>query len=210
MFTLPPLTYSYNALEPFIDEETMRLHHDKHHQTYLDNFNKILVGQENLLKMSAEDILINLARVPGDIRQKVRNFGGGYINHNLFWEVMSPPPNREPAGETIIAINNVFGSLGKFEEIFTQTALSRFGSGWVWLVANPVTKSGQAGLEIVDTSNQDTPLSERKIPLLTLDVWEHAYYLKYQNRRADYISAWWNVVNWPAVENKFKQVHGQF
>ncbi|MFZ5845353.1 MAG: superoxide dismutase [Patescibacteria group bacterium] len=205
MFTLPDLPYPYNALEPYIDERTMQIHHDKHHGAYVDNLNKALEGQRELDNLSIEQLLTDLARVPEEIRTKVRNHGGGHANHSLFWLVMAPPaggPGQAPlpAGELAKAINETFGSLEKFQEQFTAAAMGRFGSGWAWLVV-----AGEK-LEIMDTLNQDTPLSEGKIPLLGLDVWEHAYYLKYQNRRADYVAAWWKVVNWREVEKRFAQI----
>lgn len=204
MFILPDLPYAYDALEPYIDEATMKLHHGKHHATYVQNLNDALAGDGKLLSMPVEELLKNLTKIPESVRTKVRNNGGGHANHTLFWQLMSPTKS-EPTGALITAINNSFGSLLSFQESFAKAGLGRFGSGWVWLIADPSTSSGQK-LTIVDTPNQDTPLMEHKTPLLGLDVWEHAYYLKYQNRRADYIKAWWNVVNWPLVEKRFAEV----
>ena len=200
MHTLPELPYAYNSLEPFIDEETMKIHHTKHHQAYIDNVNAALLGQEKLLAMPVEELVKNLTKVPETIRTKVRNNAGGHANHSLFWQLMIPHEKQtEPSGELVTAINNSFGSLAGFQEAFAKAGIGRFGSGWVWLVKDP------AGLTIMDTPNQDTPLMEHKMPLLGLDVWEHAYYLKYQNKRVDYIKAWWNVVNWKEVEKRFAQ-----
>ncbi len=199
MFSLPDLPYNYNALEPFIDEETMKIHHDKHHQTYVDNLNKVLEGHNDLLKMDVKELLQKLDQVPEEIRTKVKNNAGGHANHSFFWKVMSPK-KTEPKGKLLDAINSSFGSLESFQEKFTNAGLGRFGSGWAWLLVN------NGKLEIIDTANQDTPLSEGKKAILCLDVWEHAYYLKYQNRRADYIKAWWNVVNWSKVEEYFLKI----
>ena len=208
MFTLPELPYAYNGLEPHIDEMTMKIHHDKHHQAYIDNLNKALEGEEKLASMPVEDLIRNLAKVPGAIRTKVRNHGGGHANHTLFWQVMAPSTHQEPEGELMKAINTTFGSLATFQEKFATAAMGRFGSGWAWLILDPSTISGQKILTIIDTPNQDSPLMDHKTPLLGLDVWEHAYYLKYQNKRADYIKAWWNVVNWKEVEKRFHQTSG--
>ena len=196
MFTLPELPYAYNALEPYIDEATMRIHHDKHHAAYIQNLNDVLAGNEKFLQMPIEELVKNLAVVPEAMRMKVRNNGGGHANHTFFWQIMNPK-KTDPTGELIAAINNTFGSLMSFQEAFMKVAMGRFGSGWVWLVF----VNGK--LEILDTPNQDTPMMEHKTPILALDVWEHAYYLKYQNKRVDYIKAWWNVVNWKEEENRF-------
>ncbi|MBI5449648.1 superoxide dismutase [Candidatus Gottesmanbacteria bacterium] len=200
MFTLPDLPYAYNALEPFIDERTMQIHHDKHHAGYVKNLNDVLVGNDALLAMPVEELMKNLSQVPETVRTKVRNNGGGHANHSMFWTFMGPSAGNEsraPQGELAMAIDAAFGSYAKFQEQFATAGISRFGSGWVWLVANG------KGLSIIDTPNQDTPIMDGKAPILGLDVWEHAYYLKYQNMRADYIKAWWNVVNWPEVEKRF-------
>lgn len=200
MFTLPDLSYAYDALEPYLDERTMHVHHDKHHAAYVKNLNDVLTGHEKLLSLAIEDILVDLGQVPEAIRTKVRNNGGGHANHSMFWQVMAPREEgsgQPPGGELGRAIGATFGGFAQFQEKFTAAALGRFGSGWAWLVL------AGGKLAIVDTPNQDTPLSEGKTPLLCLDVWEHAYYLKYQNLRADYIAAWWNIVNWKEVERRF-------
>lgn len=201
MFTLPDLPYGYNALEPYIDEQTMRIHHDKHHGAYVSNLNDVLKDHPDLLKMEITELLRNLDKVPEEIRTKVRNNGGGHANHSLFWTVMSPNGGGQPEGKLLEAINAVFGNFDAFKEKFTASALSRFGSGWAWLAVS------NGKLEITNTPNQDTPLMEKvSIPILGVDVWEHAYYLKYQNRRADYVQAWWNIVNWPDVTRRFEEV----
>ncbi len=198
-FSLPPLPYPYDALEAYIDTLTMQIHHDKHHAAYVTNLNKALEPAPQLAGKSLEELLANnLAVVPESIRTAVRNHGGGVINHNMFWEIMGPKAGGLPTGKLAEAIKSAFGSFAQFKEKFTASAMGRFGSGWAWLVKTPESK-----LEIYSTANQDTPLSEGKQPLLTLDVWEHAYYLKYQNRRNEYVAAWWNVVNWPEVEKRF-------
>lgn len=194
MFTLPELPYSYDALEPAIDQETMKIHHDKHHAAYVNNLNDALKGNEHLSHLSIEEILKTLDQVPENIRMKVRNNGGGHYNHSLFWTVMTPGGSIEPKGELLKAINSTFGQFDSFKEQFTTKALGRFGSGWIWLV-----KKEDNTLEIVDTANQDNPISNEVTPILGLDVWEHAYYLKYKNVRAEYVSAWWSVVNWDEV-----------
>lgn len=196
MFSLPKLPYSYAALEPHIDEETMRIHHDKHHAAYVENLNKALADKKDLIDMNIDELIKDLEKVPKDIRIKVRNNAGGHANHSLFWELMSFP-SSEPKGVLMENIKKTFGDFGAFQEKFSESALGRFGSGWAWLILE------NAELKIVDTPNQDSPLMEGKLPILGLDVWEHAYYLKYQNRRADYIKAWWNVVNWKKVEELF-------
>lgn len=197
MFTLADLSYAYNALEPFIDERTMQIHHDKHHAAYVKNLNDALTGEEALLQLAPEALIADLSRVPENVRTKVRNNGGGHVNHTLFWEIMAPDSGGEPKGILASAINESFGSFAGFQEKFTTAGIGRFGSGWVWLVVD-----GKK-VVITDTPNQDNPLMEGKVPVLGLDVWEHAYYLKYQNARADYIAAWWHVVNWTAVEKRF-------
>ena len=200
MFTLPELPYAYNALEPFIDEMTMRIHHDKHHAAYIKNLNDVLAGHDDLLSMNVWDLLTKLDDVPEEIRMKVRNNAGGHANHQMFWQIMSSNPTgapRQARGDLSTAINTTFGSFAKFQELFSASALNHFGSGWAWLV-----KDGSS-IAIVDTANQDNPISEGKRPFMGIDVWEHAYYLKYQNMRADYIKAWWNVVNWVEVEKWF-------
>ncbi|HLD06678.1 MAG TPA: superoxide dismutase [Candidatus Nanoarchaeia archaeon] len=196
MHTVPNLPYDYNALEPYIDEQTMRLHHDKHHQAYVDKLNAAIQGTA-FEGMDIHDVLTNLNQVPENIRAAVRNHGGGHANHSFFWQVMAPSAGGMPAGKIAEKITESFGSFDKFREQFAAAALGQFGSGWAWLALN----SGK--LEIIATPNQDSPLSQGKTPLLGIDVWEHAYYLKYQNRRPDYITAWWNVVNWKEVEKRF-------
>jgi Fe-Mn family superoxide dismutase len=198
-FSLPPLPYLYDALEPYIDTMTMQIHHDKHHAAYVTNLNKALESAPQLAGKSLEELLgDNLAIVPESIRTAVRNHGGGVINHNMFWEIMAPKAGGQASGKLAEAINSTFGSFDQFKQKFTEAAMGRFGSGWAWLVKTAASK-----LDIYSTANQDSPLSEGKQPLLTIDVWEHAYYLKYQNRRADFVAAWWNVVNWPEVEKRF-------
>lgn len=205
MYTLPELPYAYNALEPFIDERTMSIHHDKHHAAYVKNLNDALVGQEALLAMPVELLIQNLSTVPEGVRTKVRNNAGGHANHTLFWTLMAPQGEGVGGvafGAVADAIASSFGDFAAFTEKFTASAVARFGSGWVWLVAD----GGK--LIIVDTPNQDSPLMEGKKPILALDVWEHAYYLKYQNMRAEYIKQWWNVVNWKQVNMLFTQPSG--
>lgn len=197
-FELPPLPYSEDALEPHVDARTMSIHHDKHHAAYTNNLNSALEGQPDLAGKSIEALLGDLNAVPEAIRTAVRNNGGGYANHNLFWEIMGPGGGGEPSGDLAAAIADAFGSFTAFKEQFAKAATTRFGSGWAWLYV------GQDGkLAIGSTPNQDTPLMEGNTPILGLDVWEHAYYLNYQNRRPDYIAAWWNVVNWDAVAQKY-------
>jgi Fe-Mn family superoxide dismutase len=197
MFTLPDLPYGYNALEPYIDERTMQIHHDKHHAAYIKNLNDALAGHEDWLALNVWEILAKLDTVPQELRMKVRNNAGGHANHEMFWRIMGPNKGGKPTGNIAAAIDAAFGSFEQFTEKFTAAGLARFGSGWVWLV-----KSGPS-LEIVDTPNQDNPISIGKKPFMGLDVWEHAYYLKYQNMRVDYIKSWWNVVNWTEVEKWF-------
>ena len=196
-FEVPPLPYDYAALEPHIDEQTMRVHHDKHHQAYVDNANKALDGTE-WADRPVEEILRSLESLPEEIRTAVRNNAGGHANHALFWELMSPDGGGEPDGELGDAINGTFGGLDSLVEQVNDAGVKRFGSGWTWLVA------ANGSLAVTSTPNQDTPLSEGKTPILGIDVWEHAYYLKYQNRRPDYLAAWWNVVNWPEVARRFE------
>ncbi len=200
MFTLPDLPYSYNALEPYIDERTMQIHHDKHHGTYVKNLNEALTTIQQFNNVTIEDLLKKLDQVPQPIRTKVRNNGGGHYNHSLFWAVMAANPKgepRAPSGALKAAIESAFESFEKFQEQFSAKGMGRFGSGWVWLVVD----GGK--LVISDTPNQDNPLMEGKSPIVGLDLWEHAYYLKYQNMRTDYIKNWWNVVNWSEVEVRF-------
>lgn len=197
-FNLPELKYSYDALEPHIDKMTMEIHYSKHHQAYVDNLNKALEGNERFQQMDIEEILKSLDEVPENIKNAVRNNGGGHYNHTLFWNILSPNGGGKPEGELGKRIDEDLGGFDKFKEDFKKAALGQFGSGWAWLV---IGKGGK--LEIVATPNQDNPVSQGKKPLLGIDVWEHAYYLKYQNKRADYIDAWWNVVDWKKIEEKF-------
>lgn len=203
MFTLPDLPYGYDALEPYIDQQTMNIHHKKHHQTYIDKLNKALEGHDELAAKPIEEILNDLNAVPEDIRTAVRNHGGGHYNHSMFWQIMGPPPAGgqagQPEGDIASAIDAAFGSFDIFKEKFAEAAANRFGSGWAWLIS-----SGDK-LKITSTANQDCPLSDGTKPILGLDVWEHAYYLKYQNRRPQYIDAWWKVVNWPEVAKRLGQ-----
>jgi Fe-Mn family superoxide dismutase len=195
-YEVPPLPYDYGALEPHIDEATMRVHHDKHHQAYVDKVNAALEGT-GLEGKDVEDVLKDLDSVPEDKRTAVRNNGGGHYNHSLFWEWMSPDGGGEPDGDLAAAIDEAFGSFDDFKAKLKDAGVNRFGSGWAWLVRDG------SGLVVVSTANQDNPISEGKTPLLGVDVWEHAYYLKYQNKRPDYLDAWWNVVNWPNVAERF-------
>lgn len=195
---LPELKYEHNALEPYIDEMTMSIHHGKHHAAYVNNLNAALEKYPELQEKSLEELLISLEAIPEDIRIAVRNNGGGHYNHSLFWSIMSPNAGGAPVGELAEKINERFGSFEEFKDLFGKAAVGRFGSGWAWLV---ISKAGS--LEIVSTPNQDSPISEGHKPLLGLDVWEHAYYLKYQNRRPDYIKEWWSVVDWNEVSNRY-------
>jgi superoxide dismutase, Fe-Mn family len=196
-FQLIPLPYAYDALEPFVDTQTMQIHHDKHHATYVTNLNVALEKHPELADKTLEALLSDLGSVPEDIRTAVRNHGGGVWNHNLFWEIMGPKAGGVPSGELAKAIDAAFGGFVNFKAEFEKAAMGRFGSGWAWLVK----KGGK--LSILSTANQDNPMSDGMAPLLTLDVWEHSYYLKYQNRRAEYVSNWWNVVNWQAVAGRY-------
>jgi Fe-Mn family superoxide dismutase len=200
-FELPALPYDYSVLEPHIDEQTMRIHHDKHHAAYVTNLNKALEGAADWQSKSIEDILKNLNSVPENIRTAVRNNGGGHYNHSMFWQIMGPHMGGEPSGELGDAIKSTFGSFATLKENLNTAGVGRFGSGWAWLVFD---KNGK--LAIISTPNQDNPLSDGLKPIMGVDVWEHAYYLKYQNRRADYLAAWWNVVNWTEVAARFKKM----
>jgi Fe-Mn family superoxide dismutase len=199
-YTVPPLPYDYNALEPHIDEATMRVHHDKHHQAYVDKANAALEGTE-FAEQPVQELIKNLNSLPQDKQGPLRNNGGGHYNHSLFWEWMAPGAGGEPTGALAQAIDSAFGSFDDFKTKFKDGGVNQFGSGWSWLVHDG------SGLALVSTPNQNNPLTDGKTPLLGVDVWEHAYYLKYQNRRPDYIDAWWNVVNWPAVAAGFERVN---
>jgi Fe-Mn family superoxide dismutase len=197
-YELPDLPYDYAALEPHIDEQTMHLHHDKHHQTYVNNVNAALEGTE-WADRPIEEVLANLDQIAEDKRTAVRNNGGGHANHTMFWEIMSPDGGGAPSGDLAAAIDTAFGGFDTFKERFAAAAIGRFGSGWAWLV------NDGGSLSITSTQNQDTPLMEGRTPILGVDVWEHAYYLKYQNRRPEYVAAWWNVVNWDEVARRLSQ-----
>lgn len=197
-YKLPELDYAYDALEPHIDRATMEIHHTKHHQAYIDNLNKALEGYKEYQDMNIWELIKELNNLPEEIRTAVRNNGGGHLNHKMFWKLMSPNGGGKPLGEVAKKIDEDLGGFDKFKEEFKKAALGRFGSGWAWLVVNEEGK-----FEIMSTANQDNPISEGKKPLLGIDVWEHAYYLKYQNKRADYIDSWFNVVDWKKVEEKY-------
>ena len=196
-YTLPDLPYAFDALEPHIDDRTMEIHHDKHHATYVAKVNAALEGHDELAALSIDELVSNLSKVPDSIKGAVRNNGGGHSNHSLFWTVMSPSGGGAPAGDLAAAIDQACGSFDKFKEEFANAAATRFGSGWAWLSVDG------GAVKVESTPNQDTPLMEGRTPILGLDVWEHAYYLKYQNKRPDYISAFWNVVDWDAVAKRF-------
>ena len=202
--SLPKLPYGFDALEPHIDAKTMEIHHGKHHQAYVDNLNKAIAGKADLESKSIEALISNLNAVPEDIRTAVRNNGGGHANHSMFWKAIGPKAGGEPKGEIAAAITKDFGGFTAFKEKFETAAKTRFGSGWAWL---SLDKSGK--LEVSSTANQDNPLMEGKKPIIGLDVWEHAYYLKYQNRRPDYVAAFWNVINWDAVNANYKAILGK-
>jgi len=197
-YSLPKLAYAYDALAPYIDAKTMEIHHSKHHQAYITNANKALADHPELAAWSPEKLMQSLSEVPEAIRMTLRNNAGGHVNHTLFWEIMAPGKGGVPSGELLEAITGTFGSFDNMKTAFAQAAMTRFGSGWAWLVKS------EKGLAITSTANQDSPLMDGQTPLLGVDVWEHAYYLNYQNRRADYIQAWWNVVNWDAVTARFR------
>jgi superoxide dismutase, Fe-Mn family len=203
-FELPPLPYDYNALEPYIDAQTMQLHHDKHHQTYVTNLNNALQGQEQFASMSVDDLIRNINQVPENIRTAVRNNGGGHSNHSMFWQIMKPNGGGQPGGALANAINQAFGSFDQFKAAFNDAGAKRFGSGWAWLVLDQNGK-----LQVISTANQDSPLMDGLFPVMGNDVWEHAYYLKYQNRRPEYLNAWWNVVNWDEVARRYQQGGGR-
>lgn len=197
-FTLPPLPYDYDALNDYIDQETMTTHHDKHHAGYVKNLNTAIADYPELQGKSVEELLLNLDTIPEEIKTTVRNNGGGHANHSMFWAIMTPESNPSPSGEVIDAITSSFGDLDTFKEEFNTAGKKQFGSGWSWLVMN-----SEGELEVTSTPNQDSPFMEGKYPIMGNDVWEHAYYLKYQNKRGDYLDAWWNVVNWDEVNNRF-------
>ena len=198
IYTLPPLPYAYDALEPYISKEIMMLHHQKHHDAYVSNLNAALEPYENLFEKSAKELLINLNEIPEAVRAAVRNNGGGHVNHSMFWQIMSPKGGGQPKGALADEINKYFGSFAEFQTKFNDAGAKRSGSGWVWLIKN---KGG--ALEIMSTANQDNPMSEGMAVIMGNDVWEHAYYLQYKNVRADYLKAWWNVVNWEEVSKRF-------
>ena len=199
MFTLPDLPYDFNALEPYIDARTMEIHHGKHHQAYIDNLNKALEKAPALQGKTLEEIVADLDSAPGEVRTAIRNHGGGHYNHSLFWKIMSANGSGQPEGELLEKINSSFGSFDAFKEKFAQAAITRFGSGWGWLSVD-----GKGGLVAHSTANQDTPLMEGFKPILGVDVWEHAYYLLYQNRRPEYVENFWNVINWEQVAENLK------
>jgi Fe-Mn family superoxide dismutase len=201
-FTLPPLPYPNNALEPSIDALTMEIHHDRHHKAYVDNLNKAVEGHANLQSMSVEQLMRNIKQVPENVRQAVINNGGGHVNHSMFWLIMGPKGGGKPSGPLADEINKTFGDFAKFQAQLKQAGVSRFGSGWAWLVL------ADGKLQIISTPNQDSPLMNNQVPILGVDVWEHAYYLKYQNKRPDYIDAWWNTLNWTAIAERYSQAKG--
>jgi Fe-Mn family superoxide dismutase len=198
-YEVPPLPYDYSALEPFIDTQTMHLHHDKHHQAYVTNLNAAVDKAPELKNLTAEELIASLENVPEAIRTAVRNHGGGHVNHTMFWSIMAPNAGGEPSGAIAEAIKSAFGDFASFKEKFNDAGVKQFGSGWAWLVRDAGGK-----LSIMSTPNQDSPLSQGFYPVMGNDVWEHAYYLKYQNRRADYLKEWWNVVNWPEINQRFQ------
>jgi Fe-Mn family superoxide dismutase len=200
-YTLAPLPYDYTALAPTLDEQTLHLHHDKHHQAYVNNLNAAIEKHPELFSKSVDELLLDLTAIPEDIRTPVRNNGGGVANHNQYWEIMTPGGSAAPVGKLAAKIVSTFGSIDDFKTKFNAGGVGRFGSGWVWLVSD---KSGN--LSIVSTANQDTPASDGLIPILGNDVWEHAYYITYQNRRPDYLAAWWTVVNWDIAEKRYEAV----
>jgi len=202
-YELPPLPYPKDALEPHIDAQTMEIHHDKHHAAYVNTVNKAIAGKPELEKKTVEELISNLDAVPADIRAVVRNHGGGHANHSLFWKIMAPKAGGAPTGKLAEDIKAAFGGFDAFKEKFEAAGAGRFGSGWAWLIVN---KAGK--LEITSTANQDNPLMEGLKPVFGCDVWEHAYYLKYQNRRPDYLKAWWNVVNWAEVDKCYQRAMG--
>jgi Fe-Mn family superoxide dismutase len=203
-YELPPLPYDYNALEPYIDTQTMQLHHDKHHQTYVTNVNNALQGHDQLASMSVDDLLRNISQVPENIRTAVQNNAGGHSNHSMFWTIMKPNGGGQPTGDLASAIQQAFGSFDAFKTAFNDAGAKRFGSGWVWVVLDTSGK-----LQVISTANQDSPLMNGMYPVMGNDVWEHAYYLKYQNRRPEYLNAWWNVVNWDEIARRYTQARSR-
>ncbi|HEY5005275.1 MAG TPA: superoxide dismutase [Ktedonobacteraceae bacterium] len=203
-FELPPLPYAYDALEPYIDVQTMQLHHDKHHATYVTNLNNALKGHD-FENLPVEQVIRRLSEVPESARTAVRNNGGGHLNHSMFWQIMKPNGGGQPTGELASAITSTFGSFDAFKTAFNDAGVKRFGSGWAWLVAD---RSGK--LQVTSTANQDSPLIDGLYPVMGNDVWEHAYYLKYQNRRPEYLGAWWNVVNWDEIAKRYAQATGGY
>ena len=201
-FEVPPLPYEYNALEPYIDTQTMQLHHDKHHAAYVNNLNNALQNQSQLASWTVEDLVQRINEVPESIRTAVRNNAGGHTNHSMFWQIMKPNGGGEPTGELGSAIQQAFGSFDQFKAAFNDAGVKRFGSGWTWLVLD---RSGK--LQVISTANQDSPMMDGMFPVMGNDVWEHAYYLKYQNRRPDYLAAWWNVVNWDEIVHRYQHGH---
>jgi len=198
-FELSSLPYNYDALEPYIDTQTMQLHHDMHHQTYVNNLNAAIEKHAELQSKSLEDLVRELNSIPDDVRSAVRNSGGGHVNHTMFWEIMGPNAGGEPTGAVGEAIKDTFGDFETFKQRFNDAGTKQFGSGWVWLVRSPDGK-----LEVMSTPNQDSPITQGYFPIMGNDVWEHAYYLKYQNRRAEYLKQWWNVVNWDEINKRFE------
>jgi Fe-Mn family superoxide dismutase len=204
-YEVPPLPYAYNALEPHIDDQTMHLHHDKHHAAYVTKLNAAVEKYPDLQKKSAEELIRNLGALPDDIRGAVRNNGGGHVNHTMFWQIMGPQKGGNPTGAIGDSINKTFGSFDAFKEKFEAAGVNQFGSGWAWLVR---AKSGE--FKVTSTPNKDNPMSNGEFPVMGNDVWEHAYYLKYQNRRPDYLKAWWNVVNWDEINKRLSQADSFF
>ncbi len=202
-YQLPPLPYAYNALEPYIDDETMHLHHDMHHQAYVNNLNAAVEKHPELFQKSSIDLIKNLSQIPEDIRTAVRNNGGGDVNHTMFWEIMGPNGGGQPSGDLANAISQTFGGFDQLKQQINQAGAGRFGSGWAWL---SLDASGK--LVVESTPNQDSPYSEGRFPILGVDVWEHAYYLKYKNRRPEYLNQWWNTINWEAVAKRYAQAKG--
>ncbi|MBO0781504.1 MAG: superoxide dismutase [Ktedonobacteraceae bacterium] len=202
-FELPPLPYDYNALEPYIDTQTMQLHHDKHHATYVNNLNAALQGHA-FASLPVEEVVRRINEVPENIRTAVRNNGGGHVNHSMFWQIMTPNGGGQPSGALAEAINAKFGSFDAFKTAFNDAGTKRFGSGWAWLILD-----GSGNLQVTSTANQDSPFMEGSYPIMGNDVWEHAYYLKYQNRRPEYLAAWWNVVNWNEVAKRYEQARAK-